>query len=140
MNGTNPAENIVIKPEDTITVPKAELIYVIGSVKDPAATCLAKTKPYRRLQVLSLAEGLDKTAAGAKARVMRTVPGNPNRTEIPINLKEANGRQDPGFSAQVERHPVRAKQRREDRLGSDGGSGDIRRHRARNLRQTINFL
>jgi polysaccharide export outer membrane protein len=88
MNGSNPAENILIKPEDTITVPKADLIYVIGSVKKPGGFVMGQDQTVSALQILSLAEGLERTAAGDKARVMRTIPGNPNRSEIPINLKK----------------------------------------------------
>src|SRR5437588_2346223 len=32
MDATSPAENIAIKPEDVISVPKADLVYVIGAV------------------------------------------------------------------------------------------------------------
>jgi polysaccharide export outer membrane protein len=88
MNGTNPSQNIVIKPEDTISVPKADLIYVIGSVKKPGGYVLGQDETMSALQILSLAEGLDKSAASSKARVMRTVPGKANRTEIPINLSK----------------------------------------------------
>lgn len=88
MNGSNPVENIIIKPQDTITVPKANMIYVIGSVRRPGGFVLSQDESITALQLLSLAEGLDKTAAGAKARVMRTVPGNANRTEIAINLNK----------------------------------------------------
>ena len=88
MNGTKPGDNIIIKPLDTITVPKANLIYVIGSVKRPGGFILAQDEFISALQLLALADGLDRAAAGTKARVMRTVPGNPNRTEIPINLNK----------------------------------------------------
>ncbi len=86
MNGANPAENIVIKPEDTITVPKADLIYVVGLVKKPGGYVMGQDQTVSALQILSLAEGLDRTAAGSKARIMRAVPGKPTRAEIPINL------------------------------------------------------
>lgn len=86
MNGVNPEENILIKPEDTITVPKANLIYVIGSVRKPGGYVMGQDQTISALQILSLAEGLDRTASGSKARIMRTIPGNPNRTEIAINL------------------------------------------------------
>jgi polysaccharide export outer membrane protein len=88
MNGTDPAENIMIKPEDIITVPKADLIYVIGSVKKPGGFVLGQDETASALQVLSMAEGLDHNAAGAKARIMRKTPGDPNRVEIPINLNK----------------------------------------------------
>lgn len=93
MNGTNPTENITIKPEDTITVPKAELIYVIGSVKKPGGYVMGQDQTVSALQILSLAEGLDRTASGAKARIMRTASGSPTRIEIGINLnKLMNGK------------------------------------------------
>lgn len=88
INSTNPSENIVIKPNDIITVLKADLIYIIGSVKRPGGYVLGQDESMSALQVLSLAEGLERTAAGAKAMIMRTVPGNLTRTEIPINLSK----------------------------------------------------
>jgi len=86
MNGTIPAENIIIKPEDTITVPKADLVYVIGSVRRPGGYVMGQDQTVSALQILALAEGMDHTASGTRARVMRVVPGNPNRTEIAVNL------------------------------------------------------
>ncbi len=38
------AENITIKPGDTIFVPKAQLVYVVGAVFKPGGSPLAKTK------------------------------------------------------------------------------------------------
>jgi polysaccharide export outer membrane protein len=86
MNGSNPAENIIIKPEDTITVPKADLIYVLGSVRRPGGFVMGQDQTMSALQILALAEGMDHTASGSKARIMRVVPGNPVRTEIAVNL------------------------------------------------------
>ena len=40
------------------------------------------------LQVLSLAEGLDRAAATDKAKIMRNIPGSGNRAEIPVDLKK----------------------------------------------------
>ncbi len=88
LNATNPTENIVIEPEDTITVPRADLIYVVGSVKKPGGFVMGQDQTISALKILSLAEGLERTAAGDKARIMRTVPGSPTRTEIAINLKK----------------------------------------------------
>jgi polysaccharide export outer membrane protein len=97
MNGTHPAENILAKPDDTITVPKADLIYVIGSVHKPGGYVLGQDETLSTLQVLSLAEGLDKTAASTKARVMRIVPGSPTRAEIPVDLKKLMEGKTPDF-------------------------------------------
>jgi polysaccharide export outer membrane protein len=88
MNGENPAENITIKPDDVISVSKADLVYVIGSVKKPGGFVLGQNESISALQVLALAEGLNTSAASERAKIMRAVPGSPSRTEIPINLKK----------------------------------------------------
>jgi polysaccharide biosynthesis/export protein len=88
MDGTKPSENITIKPDDVISVPKADLVYCIGSVHKPGGFILGQDESLSTLQVLSLAEGMDKTAAPQKAKIMRVVPGSSTRTEIAINLKQ----------------------------------------------------
>ncbi|MBV9303332.1 MAG: polysaccharide biosynthesis/export family protein [Acidobacteriaceae bacterium] len=88
MNATDPTENIGIKPEDVISVPKADLVYVVGSVHKPGGFVLGENESLSALQVLSLAEGLDKTAAPDKAKIMRAQPGKSDRTELAVNLKK----------------------------------------------------
>lgn len=88
IDATDPTENIEILPGDAISVPRAELVYVIGSVVKSGGFALNEHSSISALQALSLAEGLQKTAASDRARIMRTVPGSPNRVEIPINLKK----------------------------------------------------
>lgn len=39
LDASDPSENIEIKPEDVISVPRGELIYVIGAVRKPGALC-----------------------------------------------------------------------------------------------------
>ncbi len=68
MAASNPAENILIKPNDVISVPRADIIYVIGAVKKAGGFALNDNGTRSALQILSLAEGLDRTAAGDRAR------------------------------------------------------------------------
>jgi polysaccharide biosynthesis/export protein len=88
IDATDPTENIVIKPHDVISVSKADLVYCVGSVNKPGGFILGENESISTLQVLSLAEGLNKTAAPGKAKIMRAVAGSPNRTEIAIDLKQ----------------------------------------------------
>ena len=88
MAASNPAENIHIKPNDVISVPRADIIYVIGAVKKAGGYALNDNGTRSALQILSLAEGLEKTAAGNRARIMRGIPGSNARDEIPIDLKK----------------------------------------------------
>lgn len=87
MAGTNPSENIHIKPNDVITVPRGEIIYVIGAVHKPGGFMLNDHRSLSALQILSLAEGLDRLAASQRAKIMRAVPGSNDRAEIPLDLK-----------------------------------------------------
>jgi polysaccharide export outer membrane protein len=87
MNASRPAENILIKPNDVISVPKADTIYVIGAVNKPGAYVLGEHRSLSALQVLALAQGADKTAATKDARIMRVVPGSNDRAEIPVDLR-----------------------------------------------------
>jgi len=45
MEAKNPEENIQIFPHDVISVPKAEMVYVIGEVKRSADSFSANTSP-----------------------------------------------------------------------------------------------
>ena len=89
MNGTNSAENLVVQPHDVISIPPAEVIYVIGSVKRAGGFPLGGKPDLTVLQAVSLAEGLDPKAAGDSARILRresdTAP-NTARTGIPVNI------------------------------------------------------
>jgi polysaccharide export outer membrane protein len=87
MSASNPAENILIKPNDVISVPKADTIYVIGAVKKPGAYVLGEHRSLSALQILALAEGPEKTAATKNAKIMRALPGSNDRTEIPVDLQ-----------------------------------------------------
>jgi polysaccharide biosynthesis/export protein len=87
MDAKNPSENIIIKPDDIIAVPKAEVVYAVGSVGKPGAFVLGENEALSALQVLSLAQGLQRTAAGDKAKILRSAPNSPVRTEIAVDLK-----------------------------------------------------
>jgi polysaccharide export outer membrane protein len=85
--GTHPAENIVIYPNDVITVPPAEGVYVIGEVKK-AGEVMMKGDGVTVLQALSSAEGFGPSPAPQNAKIVRIVPGTGERKEIPVNLKK----------------------------------------------------
>jgi polysaccharide export outer membrane protein len=84
---SNPAQNILIMPNDVISVPKAETIYVIGAVKKPGAFVLGEHRTLSVLQILAQAEGTEKTAATDRTKIMRVVPGSNDRAEIPVDVK-----------------------------------------------------
>jgi len=84
----NPQENILICPNDVISVPKADTIYVIGAVKRAGGFVLNEREQVTVLQALSMAEGLDHMAASGAAKILRLAPAGSQRTEIAVNLKK----------------------------------------------------
>jgi polysaccharide biosynthesis/export protein len=89
MSAMDPKENIMIKPHDVITVQTAEVVYAVGSINKPGGFVLGENETLSTLQVVSLAEGLQKTAAADRAKILRPVPGSSSeRSEIPVNIKK----------------------------------------------------
>jgi polysaccharide export outer membrane protein len=88
MDGRQAAGNVIVRPHDVITVPRAKMVYAIGEVKKPGGFVLREKESVSVLQVLSLAEGLNHTAGPGSARVLRPNPEGGERKEIPVNLNE----------------------------------------------------
>lgn len=87
LHATNPASNIPVMPDDVISVSRAEVVYAVGSVNKPGGFELGQNQGLSTLQVVSLAEGLNKTAAPQRAMILRQVGDSKQRTEIAVNLK-----------------------------------------------------
>jgi polysaccharide export outer membrane protein len=77
--------NIPISPFDTISVSKADIVYVVGDVKRSGGFVLQDQEKITVLQALALAQGLGGTAAKGHAMIIRKSPGG-SRTEVPLNL------------------------------------------------------
>jgi polysaccharide export outer membrane protein len=88
MDAHSPEDNIAIKPNDVISVPKAEMIYVLGSVKKPGGYVLSEKPNFTVMEILSMAEGLDHDAGGKRAKILRPNPATHTRTEIPIDVAQ----------------------------------------------------
>jgi polysaccharide export outer membrane protein len=85
MNATSPEEHVLIQPFDVITVPKAELIYVVGTVKRSGGFTLAERENVTVLQALSMAEGFGPQAADKQCKILRR-NGTSDREEIAVDL------------------------------------------------------
>jgi len=87
LKGNNPSENITIYPQDIISVPKADQIYVVGNVKKPGGFPLTTNGGVSILQAVALAEGLGPEAAPKNAKIYRSSGDDQPKTEIAIDLK-----------------------------------------------------
>ncbi len=90
LEGKNPAANIEIKPNDTISVSEANsnMIYVVGDVEHGGGFTLGGRQKLSVLRALSLAGGLGRTAKPEKARIIRGSPGESKPQEIAVNIKQ----------------------------------------------------
>ena len=87
LKANHPADNVIIEPNDVISVPRAEMVYVIGAVGRSGGFVLREQESISVLQALALAGGVHGTAAVKKARILRPAPGGGERLELPVDLK-----------------------------------------------------
>jgi polysaccharide biosynthesis/export protein len=88
MEAKNPEYNIPIRPHDVISVPHAELVYVIGEVTRAGALPLSEGDSLSVLEAVSSSGGMLRTAAVSHARILRPVPGQQKRTELVVDFKK----------------------------------------------------
>jgi polysaccharide biosynthesis/export protein len=84
----NPEQNILIRPNDVISVPRSQVVYVLGAVKKAGGFSMNERDSLSVLQALSLAEGFERTAAPQQAKILRLKPGATRRSEMPVNIEQ----------------------------------------------------
>ena len=85
---SSPEDNIVVQPGDVISVPKEQLIYVIGDVHRAGGFPMASHNTVSVLQAISLAEGSGPNAKLKAAKILRPQPGSTGvPKELPVDLK-----------------------------------------------------
>ena len=84
----DPQQNIAIRPYDVISVPKGEMVYVVGEVEKAGGFVLNAKERISVLQSLSLAGGLRPNASPGNARILRAGVEGAERVEIPVDLKK----------------------------------------------------
>jgi len=97
MDAKTPEENIQILPHDVISVPKAEMVYVIGEVHRSGGFVLGEHQSISVLQALSLAEGLNTGADPRHAKILRLKPDADQREELKVDVKDALNGKKPDF-------------------------------------------
>jgi len=89
LSGTSPAENILIRPHDVITVIPAETISVMGAVQKPGAFPMNTRTNVTVLEALAMAGGYGpQPSSPQKAKILRATPGSLDRMEIAVDLRK----------------------------------------------------
>ena len=83
----NPQENIVIVEEDVISLPKGELVYVVGAVMRAGGFVLNEREAITVLQCVALAGGLDRFANKKEVKILRPKAATGDREEILVDLQ-----------------------------------------------------
>lgn len=97
--GSGAAKNLRIRPQDIVSVPRAEMIYVVGAVRQASGFVLEQRNSLSVLEALSLAGGLGPKAAPRQAVILRRGDeGNGQRIEVAVNLKSILAGEDPDLA------------------------------------------
>lgn len=101
LEGRNPDKNISIKANDIVSVPRADVVYVVGEVGRPGTVLLRGGRNLSVMEAVSASGGTLRTAAMGRLRILRLVEGQDTRHEIEVDLKDImNGkRHDPAMVA-----------------------------------------
>ncbi len=84
-----PDANIMMRPGDVVSVPKGELVYVVGDVKKAGGFVLSTHRTMSVMEAVSMAEGLGPDSAAGSARILRPNPnGEGDHTLIPVNVNK----------------------------------------------------
>jgi polysaccharide biosynthesis/export protein len=86
--------NIQIYGGDTVTVPRAGIVYVLGlGINQPGGYVLqGHGEQVTVLRLLALAHGLSSFAKADSSVILRTNPATGHRDEIPVHLKQIQNR------------------------------------------------
>jgi polysaccharide export outer membrane protein len=87
LEAKSPEHNITIKSGDVISVPRADLVYIVGAVRKPGGFVLNERESMTALQAVSMAEGVEKTSAPQRAKIIRS-GSTTERQEIPVDLSK----------------------------------------------------
>jgi len=85
LDGKTPTANILMRATDVISVPKADLVYVVGAVNRPGGFVLNERSEMTVLQAVSMAEGLERTSAPKRAKIIRKGDSS-SKAEMPVDL------------------------------------------------------
>jgi polysaccharide export outer membrane protein len=77
---------LMVYPGDTVVVPKAPIVYVLGDVAHPGGYPMENDSQITVLRSIAMAGGSNKTASEGKARLIRQANGS--YSEQPLHLKD----------------------------------------------------
>ena len=80
--------DLLIRPGDTVIVPKAGIVYVLGDVAHPGGYVMQNDSQLTVLQAIALAAGATKTASEKRVLLVRNVDGASQSVALPLRDME----------------------------------------------------
>jgi hypothetical protein len=80
--------DILVRPGDTVIVPKAGIVYVLGDVAHPGGYVMQNDSQLTVLQAIALAAGASKTASEKNVRLVRNIDGLSHSVDLPLRDME----------------------------------------------------
>jgi polysaccharide export outer membrane protein len=80
--------DVLVRPGDTVIVPKAGVVYVLGDVAHPGGYVMQYDSKLTVLQAIALAAGTSKTASERRVRLVRSVDGQSLSIDLPLRAME----------------------------------------------------
>jgi len=80
--------NVLVRPGDTVVVPKAGIVYVLGDVAHPGGYVMQNDSQLTVLQAIALAAGASKTASEKRVRLVRNIDGLTHSLDLPLRDME----------------------------------------------------
>jgi polysaccharide biosynthesis/export protein len=80
--------DVLVRPGDTIIVPKAGIVYVLGDVAHPGGYVMQNDSQMTVLQAVALAAGTARTASEKRVRLVRNVDGMSQSVDLPLRDME----------------------------------------------------
>jgi polysaccharide export outer membrane protein len=83
----NPAEDIVLRPFDVVSVERAEMVYVSGEVAKVGGIELGERDSLSVVQAITMAGGFTRDANRSRVRILRPILNTDRRAEIELDVK-----------------------------------------------------
>ncbi|HEY6445621.1 MAG TPA: SLBB domain-containing protein [Acidobacteriaceae bacterium] len=80
--------NVLVRPGDTVIVPRTGIVYVLGDVAHPGGYVMQNDSQLTVLQAIALAAGASKTASEKRIRLVRNVDGLTQSIDLPLRDME----------------------------------------------------
>lgn len=80
--------DVLVRPGDTVIVPKAGIVYVLGDVAHPGGYVMQNDSKLTVLQAIALAAGTSRTASERRVRLVRNVDGQTLSLDLPLRDME----------------------------------------------------